>query len=75
MFKPDFPGGPPTMFIAGNDDEAKKQVAKLLEEFGWETLDSGGIESSRYLEGLCLLWVLHGAKSGGWGHAFKMLHK
>ncbi len=75
MFKPDFPGGPPTMFIAGNDDGAKKQVAKLLEDFGWETLDSGSIESSRYLEGLCLIWVLHGAKSGGWNHAFKMLHK
>lgn len=62
------------MFIAGNDDGAKAQVSTLLGEFGWETLDAGGIESSRYLESLCMIWVLHGAKSGGWTPAFKMLH-
>lgn len=74
MFQPKLPGGPPTMFIAGNDDGAKAQVSTLLGEFGWETLDAGGIQSSRYLESLCMIWVLHGAKSGGWTHAFKMLH-
>jgi predicted dinucleotide-binding enzyme len=26
MFKPDFPGGPPDMFIAGNSDEAKQRM-------------------------------------------------
>ena len=30
---------------------------------------------SRYLEAMCMVWVLHGAISGGWSHAFKMLHK
>ena len=29
MFRPDFPGGPPDMFVCGNDAEAKKQVAGI----------------------------------------------
>ena len=65
----------PDMFIAGNDAAAKKQVATLLSDFGWNTVDSGGIESSRYLEGMCLVWVLHGVATGSWNHAFKLLRK
>jgi predicted dinucleotide-binding enzyme len=75
MFRPDFPGGPPDMFIAGDDDAAKQQVTTLLGDFGWNTIDSGGIESSRYLEGMCLVWVLHGVATGSWNHAFKLLHR
>lgn len=75
MFKPELPGGPPTMFIAGNDEAAKQRTSGLLKDFGWETVDVGGIESSRYLEAMCLTWVLHGLKSGTWTHAFKLLHK
>ena len=75
MFRPDFSGGPPDMFIAGNDGAAKKQVATLLRDFGWNTVDSGGIESSRYLEGMCLIWVQHGIATGSWNHAFKLLHR
>ena len=75
MYKPDFPGGPPDMFIAGNDEEAKKETGIMLREFGWGVVDLGGIEASRYLEPMCLAWVLYGMKTGGWNHAFKMLHK
>jgi predicted dinucleotide-binding enzyme len=75
MFKPDFPGGPPDMFICGNDEGAKVQVTGLLAEFGWPTVDLGGIECSRYLEGMCIVWVLYGVRTGGWNHAFKMLRK
>lgn len=75
MFKPELAGGPPTMFIAGNDEAAKGKTTQLLKDFGWETVDIGGIESSRYLEAMCLTWVLHGLKSGSWTHAFKLLHR
>lgn len=75
MFKPELPGGPPTMFIAGNDDGAKQQTAEMLTDWGWETSDIGGIEGSRYLEAMCLTWVLHGIKTGTWTHAFKLLSK
>jgi predicted dinucleotide-binding enzyme len=75
MFKPNFPGGPPTMFICGNDQAAKKTVTGLLTEFGWETVDIGGIDGARLLEPLCILWVKYGVLSGSWNHAFKLLKK
>ena len=75
MFRPDFPGGPPEMFYCGNDEGAKQRVGALLEEFGFHPVDVGGIQASRYLEGMCIVWVLYGAKMGGWNHAFKMLRK
>lgn len=75
FFKPKVRGGPPTMFLCGNDGEAKKVVSQICDAFGWEVIDIGGIESSRYLEPMCLTWVLHGILSGSWDHAFKMLHK
>jgi predicted dinucleotide-binding enzyme len=75
MFRPAFAGGPPTMFICGNDADAKATVARFLTDFGWETADIGGIEGSRYLEPMCLTWVLYGFQSGTWGHAFKLLRQ
>ena len=47
MVDPDLPGGPPTMFIGGDADEAKSTVTDLLESTGWEVVDLGGIETSR----------------------------
>lgn len=76
MFRPDFPGGPPDMFIAGNDDDAKAKVTEILKDFGWGTVhDLGGIESSRYLEAMCLVWVLSALRTGAWNQAFKLLRK
>jgi predicted dinucleotide-binding enzyme len=75
MVKPDFPGGPPTMFIAGNEDESKRLVSQICEHFGWDISDLGGIESSRHLEPMCMAWVLHGIHSKSWNHAFKLLKK
>ena len=76
MFKPDLPGGPPDMLICGNDEGAKKQMAGILKDFGWGAVyDLGGIEASRYLEAMCIVWVLYGARTGGWNHAFKLLRK
>jgi predicted dinucleotide-binding enzyme len=75
MFRPDFPDGPPDMFIAGNDEGAKQQVSEILKQFGWGVVDCGGIESSRYLEAMCIVWVIAGARSGNWNQAFKLLKK
>ncbi len=75
MVQPKFPGGPPDMFICGNDAEAKRTVTELLTAFGWNTIDIGGIEGSRLLEPLCLLWVAYGVRSKSWDHAFKLLRK
>jgi 8-hydroxy-5-deazaflavin:NADPH oxidoreductase len=74
MVHPDFQGGPPTMFVAGNDDAAKRTVQQILKDFGWDVADLGGIESSRYLEPMCLAWLVYGIRNGGgWHHAFKLL--
>jgi predicted dinucleotide-binding enzyme len=77
MVHPDFPdGGPPTMFICGNDDEAKKIVTdKILAKFGWETVDIGGIDAARLLEPLALLWITYYFKTNTGNHAFKLLRK
>ena len=75
MFRPDFPGGPPTMFICGNDINAKKQAAEILDAFGWETIDIGEIELSRLLEPFAMLWIMYYFKTGNGNHAFKLLRK
>jgi hypothetical protein len=73
---PDFPGGQPSMFICGNDDQAKKLLMdKILTPLGWETIDIGGIEGSRLLEPLALLWITHYFRTGNGNHAFKLLQK
>ena len=75
MVDPQLPGGPPDMFICGNDAEAKATVTRICADFGWPAMDIGGIEGSRLLEPMCILWVLYGIRSGGWDHAYKMLRK
>lgn len=75
MFKPSFPGGPPDMLIAGDSGEAKARVAGILKDFGWGVVDIGGIESSRYLEAMCMAWVLAAKSTGTWNQAFKLLTK
>jgi 8-hydroxy-5-deazaflavin:NADPH oxidoreductase len=73
MVHPKFENGPPSMLIAGNDDAAKQSVTEVLHDFGWDVADLGGIESARYLEPMCMAWVVYGMRSGGWHHAFKLL--
>ena len=76
MFHPDFPDGPPTMFICGNDEKAKKMVIdNILTPFGWESIDIGGLEGARLLEALAMLWITHYFKTGSGNHAFKLLKK
>jgi len=76
MFKPELKGGPPDMFIAGNDASAKRTVTDdILKPFGWNVSDLGGIEMSRYLEALAMIWIVYGFSNNYWTHAFKLLKK
>ena len=63
------------MFICGNDEGAKAKVGGILKDFGWGVVDVGGIEASRQLEGMCLVWVGYAIKANSWNHAFKLLRK
>ncbi len=76
FFRPSFPGGPPDMYVCGNDGPAKQTVTDVLHRFGWPSvIDLGGIESSRELESLCILWVKTAMALGNWNIAFKVLRK
>jgi predicted dinucleotide-binding enzyme len=65
----------PTMFICGNNDDAKKKVYEILEKFGFEIEDMGKAESARAIEPLCILWCIPGFLRNEWAHAFKLLKK
>jgi 8-hydroxy-5-deazaflavin:NADPH oxidoreductase len=73
MVNPTFKDGTPTMFICGNDEEAKKTVRGILHQFGWETADMGQVEAARAIETLCMLWCIPGFLRNEWMHAFKLL--
>ena len=73
MVDPKFKDGRPTMFICGNDQRAKQVVTGILDEFGWETADMGGVEAARAIEPLCILWCIPGFLRQDWVHAFKLL--
>lgn len=75
MVHPSFPGGTPDMFLCGNDAGSKDEAQEICRAFGWNPIDMGGIEASRLLEPLCLLWVTYALRTGGWNHAFKLLLK
>ena len=47
----------PVMFMAGNDDIAKTQVAALLTDLGFEAFDAGDITRARILEPYALVWI------------------
>ena len=75
MVNPKLPGGTPTMFICGNDDDAKKTVRGILDQFGWETADMGTAAAARAIEPLCMLWCIPGFRENEWTHAFKLLRQ
>ena len=74
MVDPEVDGGPPTMFVAGEDDDAKRQVTEILSDFGWsDVFDLGGIEASREMESLCVLWCRVAIPTQQWQAAFRLL--
>jgi 8-hydroxy-5-deazaflavin:NADPH oxidoreductase len=73
MYKPQLEGGTPTMFICGDDDNAKQTVKEILTAFGWETEDMGKATAARAIEPLCMLWCIPGFLNNDWKHAFKVL--
>ncbi len=75
MFRPQFPGGPPDMLIAGNDAGAKQTVTAICKAFGWDVIDLGGIAASRLLEPFAMVWITHYINTKSGNHAFKLLKK
>lgn len=63
----------PSMFICGNNDNSKKEVSVILDEFGWDVEDMGKDTAARVIEPLCILWCIPGMLYGKWNHAFRLL--
>ena len=75
MVNPDFDGVLPTMFICGDSDEAKREVAAVLAQFGHEPCDMGTAQAARAIEPLGILWCIPGFLRNEWNHAFKLLRQ
>lgn len=60
-------GIPLDVFIAGDDDDARKQVAALVESGGLHPVDVGALRSARGLEGFQLLHMALQLSGGGHG--------
>ncbi len=75
MVNPDFVDGKPTMFICGNNEDAKTEVKEILDLFGFETEDLGRANAAGPIEQLCILWCIPGFLHNKWHHAFKLLKK
>lgn len=51
-------GGEPTMFVSGNNADAKAEVIAFLKQFGWkDILDLGDITNARGLEMMLPVWL------------------
>jgi len=57
MLEPDESGGPVSIPLAGNNDNAKQTVATLVSGMGLHPIDLGGVENSHWIEGMLILWI------------------
>jgi len=73
MINPDFGTEKPTMFICGNNQQAKDEVAAICSLFGFDPEDMGTVEAARAIEPLCMLWCIPGFRENKWHHAFRLL--
>jgi hypothetical protein len=75
MVNPELPGGPPTMFLCGNDAAARAEVTSILGRFGWGVEDLGVAAAARAIEPLVSLWCAPGFLRNDWVHAYKVLRR
>ncbi|XVJ70502.1 MAG: NAD(P)-binding domain-containing protein [Rhizobacter sp.] len=62
-----------TNFYCGDDEAAKHQVHRLIEDIGFEPLDVGPLRAARFLEPMTLLWFAAAQATGSRQIAFKLL--
>ena len=74
MVNPKKSGGEGTMFISGNDNDAKEKVKIFLDQFGWkDIIDLGDITTARGMEMLLPLWLRIFMATGSGYFAFKIV--
>jgi hypothetical protein len=76
LLNPNYDGTMATGFYCGNDSAAKKVVAELIAQSGFEPIDCGDLTQSRNLEAMTLLFLNLAFKQGMGGQiAFKLLKR
>ncbi len=75
MINPDFGAEKPTMFICGDNQQSRDEVAHICTLFGFEPEDMGMAEAARAIEPLCMLWCIPGFRENRWSHAFRLLKR
>ena len=73
---PKYDGLKPVMFLAGDDADAKRIVAQLAADLGFQPLDTGDLKIARLLEPTGMLWI-HQAivQKQGTGFTWGMLER
>jgi predicted dinucleotide-binding enzyme len=73
---PKYGGLKPVMFLAGDDAAAKRMVAQLAADIGFQPLDTGELKVARLLEPTGMLWI-HQAlvQKQGTGFTWAMLER
>lgn len=67
-------GGEATMFMSGNDAEAKEKVRSILQQFGWvDIIDLGDIVGARGMEMILPLWLRTSGTTKDYHFAFKIV--
>jgi predicted dinucleotide-binding enzyme len=65
-----------SMLLCGDDAEAKKVVAGLAQQLGFEPVDVGPLRSARYLEAIAMLWIEMAILQGfGTNFGFRMVKR
>ncbi|HEY7161482.1 MAG TPA: F420-dependent NADP oxidoreductase, partial [Acidobacteriota bacterium] len=65
-----------TALYCGDDADAKKVVAGLIKELGFEAIDAGPLQNSRYLEPMGEMFVqLAFGQNMGFDMAWKLLRR
>ena len=57
MADPEYGGRRATLFFCGGDETAAEIVSGLIRDLGLDPVHVGGLEMSRCLEPLALLWI------------------
>ncbi|MCI0442297.1 NADPH-dependent F420 reductase [bacterium] len=76
LARPKFDDVDATALYCGDDAEAKKVVAGLIKELGFEAIDSGPLMNARYLEPMAEMFVqLSFGQNMGFDMAWKLLRR
>jgi hypothetical protein len=75
LLQPRFGVEAASMFICGDDAEAKRVVGELAGALGFEVVDAGALSAAGLVEGLARLWIHLGHQAGGREIAFRLLRR